>query len=404
MSLLKLKPNFNRINRSLAFPAKQLNYILEESVVDKFSFYQAFFMVYSFMKLTEDLKHKIFSVSSNPFVWQAHDSCNWSPMGNAQIGEQEISPCKAKVNDEWCYDELFKSCFSHFLKWGTGNTVSLGPEGRRLVNIMVRQMIQNMVVGARLTLTVGKLYDYDKLKGYFKTGVTGDMKAAFAKTMGTCRGWVELAKEQALKPGYEHLNCKEILTKDMFNGKKFMGKVVEDVFDKLRGKCLPELQCLLDEGGVPDVQGLTMSPLLLVSQSIYSAVAEEYRKMCVSVTCINPRIERKAVSWNGRQYNVYYIDGVPVIPISDINCYDSYLTGSTHLAVLTVSGNINMGASFANLPTIDRPGMGVRIQQHTDNDKYGKYSFLSHALFSTAIANHKLFAGTQIFCAPKKAA
>lgn len=399
MSLLKLKPNFNRIDRALSFPAKQLNYILEESVIDKFSFYQAVFMVYSFMKLSEDLKHKIFSVSSNPFVWQPHNSCSWDPMGNAQIGTQEITPCKAKVNDEWCYDELFKSCFAHFLRWGNGQAVTLSPEGRRLVSIFVRQMVQNMVVGARLTLTVGKLYKPEKVSGYLKPGVSGDMKAAFARTMGTCRGWVELLKQKGSEAGLGHLNCKDLLTCDMFSGKKFLGDI-EDLFDKLRDKCMPELDCLLDEGGVPDVQGIRMSPLFLLSPSLFKAVAEAYRKQCNTINCTNPRLTQEIVPWNGGRHKVYYIDGIPVIPISDLNCYDSYLTGSTHLAVLTVSGNINMGASFANIPSIDRPGMGVRIQQHTDNDKYGKYSFISHALFSTAIANHKLLVGTQVFCAP----
>ena len=92
---------------------------------------------------------------------------------------------------------------------------------------------------------------------------------------------------------------------------------------------------------------------------------------------------------------------MPVIPISDINILDRYLTGTTHFAAITSSRNISLGASFADLPNLDSPNIGMIIQRETDVRELGKYYFAAHALFATTIADTDFFVGTQRYAVPQ---
>ncbi len=179
---------------------------------------------------------------------------------------------------------------------------------------------------------------------------------------------------------------------------------VTNIYDALKAAAKPELRQLVDEGGVAgSVSGSDFMPIVLVSSSIHSAIALEFNTLCVAVTCLNPRITRREFTTTtpkgSRVVFVYYIDGVPVIPISDINCYDQYLTGATHLMAITASGNIGLGSSFDALPVVDGGGgeVGILIERETSAINLGKYYFLSHALFATTLADTNFYVGTQEF-------
>lgn len=404
MAKYLVKPNFNRIRQQVAFPAKALNMFLKSEMHDTFGFYQAKYGLYSYMTLNKMMKYVIHTLSGTPLVWQNYKSCNWSPTGSLEVGKKEFEPCKAKINEEWCYDEMFDSCFEHFLNFNGRGPVSLDANGVNVVNELVRTLSQNATLGARLTLTAGQLYDPSVVN--FDEKTTKGIQDLFKKTTGACKGWVELVRQMALDPKYGHLNCSGIFSAEDFNGDKYTGSVIDQIFDPLMDKAPADLRSLINEGGMVGSVSGDFMPLFVVSTSIYNALVAEYKKLCISVTCTNPRLTREScpvqTSRGTRNMFVYHIDDIPVIPISDINCYDKYLSGSTHLAALTASGNINLGASFGALPDIENNDIGIMVERETSVKDLGKYYFLAQSLFAATIADTDYFVGAQVYAEKAK--
>jgi hypothetical protein len=390
--IFTVKPSFDKFRNQIKFPAKQLNAFALAEIVDSWSTYQSLFKVYNFMELNSMFKYVLHTMSGQPFMWQPHLNCGWDDTGSIRIGSEELEPCKAKINESWCYDELFDSCFDHFLKWDGRGAVRLDDNGVAVFNKLVRNMTQQAQLGAILTLTVGKLYDVHNVE--FSAKTPANIESLFKRTMNTCRGWVELAREMGEKAGYEHMNVPDVFKASDFQGDNYVGDAIT-LFDQLRDNASNELQAMLDEGGVTDsINGLGQV-LMLVSSSIHKAIATEYRKQCISNTCTNPRLSMELMG--GKK--IYKIDDIPVVPISHINYADRYLKGKTHLAALTAAGNISLGTSIGEIRT-NNPldaGMGIMIQRDENLQNYGKYYFMSHALFSTAIANTDLYVGTQVY-------
>lgn len=395
-AVIKINPNFNRIQNAVSFATRELNYILEEQVYDGFSFYQGLFGVYSFMRLTKDLKHRVHSMSASPMIWQPHKSCHIDPLGNVTMGVQEIDPCKGTALSEFCYDELFDSCFSHFFNWDGQGPLELDENGREMLNRMTAKILESMVLGARLTLTANGLYDTEKVE--FKKDVSTDIRTLFTKTATTCQGWVAYLKKLSKKAGYSHLNVSNLLKAEHFNGKAYQGDI-EVVYQGLIDNAPNELGCLIDEGGIESaLDGISAMPIIKASTQLYKATAAAYRKQCETTLCLNPRLSMEKMTWNGQTKKVYFFDELPIVPIHDVSHYDKYLKHSTHFAALTLAGNVNLGASFRDLPSVgnQNAGVGVRIKMKDENENYGIYSFRSDSLFSTMIANTDFMVATCI--------
>lgn len=395
--VVKIKPNFNRLDRSLSFATRDVNYLLTEQVYDHFNFYQKTFGVYSFMRLTEDLKHRVFSMSAAPFAWQPHTSCSIDPLGVIRTNVRETTPVRATAMSKFCYDELFDSCFRVLLGWNGQGPVQMNAAGRRMFDQLLLKVLESMVLGARLSLTAGKLYEGNL---NFKDDVQTSIQNLMNSTVGTVQGWIDLVKTMAAtEPGSEHLNVPGLFTADDFDGDNYVGSeanIVDSVLalvDKMRNSASVDLNSIMDQGGINDANGVSGNPIILASTYIYKAIAEAFRVQGTSALLQNPRLQQEMRTWRGRQYKVYFIDGMPVIPIHDLNQYDRYLTTTTHLAAITLAGNINLGCSFTNIPAIDAPGMAVRIKMSDDNEDYGNYTFRSDSLFSTILANSDYYVG-----------
>lgn len=392
MGIVNIQPNFNRLTRSMSFAAKDVNYLLEEQVYDHFDFYQTRFGVYSFMRLTEDMKHRIHHLTAAPFAWQPHRSCTIDPLGVIRNNVRETTPVKATAMSQFCYDELFDSCFKVFLRWNGQGPVEMNAGGIDMFNKLLQKVMESMVIGARLTLTAGKLYEGNL---NFRDDVSTSIQNLMTTTVGTAQGWIDLVKTMATTPTNEHLNIPGLFLASDFDGNTYVGRKaniadsVLDLFDRIRDNSSIDLNNAMDQGGI----GENGNPIFKVSTHIYSAVAKAFRLQGTSALLQNPRFKQEMETWRGRQYMVYYIDGVPVIPIHDINQYDKYLTTTTHLAAITIAGNVNLGASFTKIPSIDEPGMAIRIKMSDDNENYGNYTFRSDSLFSTILSDSDYYAG-----------
>jgi len=400
MATYKVTPSFNRITNQATFPADSVNAFMREEIYDSFNFYQSQFGVYNYMRLTDEKKYVLHTMHGTPLLWQPHNSCSWDETGSIRMGRREITPVKAKINEQFCYDEMFNSAFKHFLQWNGRGPLSLNANGIAVINALSRTLAENATLGAHVTLTAGQMYDVSAVT--FNSQTPATIRDLFARTIGTTKGWLELLRTQGLVPEYSHLNVSGAIdTLNDINGKRYIGDPIV-LFDNLREAAPFDLKAFMDEGGVIGSASGDYTPIFLVSLSVYAAVAESYRKQCVSVTCINPRLSRREFTQNTNRGNkpvyVYYIDDVPVVPIAAVNQYDKYLEGSTHFAGIVSSGNINLGASFDELPDVGTGrNVGMLMELDTSAKNYGNYYFLAHSLFGTHISDTNFISATQVY-------
>lgn len=384
--LVELHPTFNPAGRTISLPTNEINVFTSTKVRDNINAYQSRFGVFGFMRLNDRMKFTVTKLQGSPFMWQPVAHCTWSPLGSLHITRDSITPTEAMIQDEWCQDELVNSMFSQFF---ATNNRGLSPEGQRIFTEVVTKVTEQATLGAWLTLTIGQLYNPASVN--FKEDVDGTIESLFSKTIGTVRGWVELLKEMAASEAkYRHLNVPIFADSD-FDGEKYLGDPVA-LFDKLNDAAPADLANLIDEGGVPSSLG-TSNVLYIVSTSVFRQVAALYRKQGTEIITLRPRLTQRDVSG----ITVYYVDDIPVVPVSYISHMDKYLKGKQHFAALTLAGNIQLGTSFGSVPDVNNPNVGLIMQQKSDLDQLGRVLMRADSLFSTAIADYRYIVATQAF-------
>lgn len=396
-----LKPFFNAARNQIMFPTGSLNAFQAAQYNDKFGIYQSLFMVFSYMRLTRDLKFRIHYPTGTPFVWQTHNSCAWTPLGNLTMNVMEIDPCKAKVNEEMCYDEHFESAYVSMLEWGRSPGVQMNEQGVAAVNALTESIVKNATLGARLTMTVGSLYNLTTIDTEEDTPTR--IAQAFEKTLGTCQGWIELLISLGTVPGNEHLDDDDLIDAADISadGKDYTGDALE-LYDANYALAKPKLCNAIAEGGVGGF-GFQFNPLWLVSPSIFKAVRNKYIELGAALSTNDKRIELvEYPAGEGRSpLKVYVIDGsVVVIPIHEPSQVEQYLVGTSHFCYLTLSGVIQMGGSFNSIPTVGSSEVAVITQLGQDVEDYGKFKFLSHNLMATAVNDTDYVAGAYQWATP----
>jgi len=385
---IKMEPSFNALRGSLYFHVGDMNALASESYQDNFGFYQRTFGAFAYMRMTKDLKYVLHYPKDTPFKWQVHKSCAWDPIGTMSMGKKEIEPCKLKLNEQFCYDELFESTFKSLLEWANGSTVDYTAEGFELVRRLADTIVKNATIGFRMTLSGGKLYQ--GLTPDFSAGTPARIEDAFAKTANACEGWIKLLINLAAsdEDKYGHLDNATIESGDIStNGLDFIGSVL-DLYDANYALAPRKLQIAIQSGGVGGFDNM-FYPLAIVSRSILAKLHLEYLAQNEAVAQNKPRItirEFSVTTERGqRPIFVYFIDNTAFIPLDEIDNLEEYLDTASHFFYLTVSGTIQLGSSFAALPVANESDVAVVIQQSTDVEDLGTYKFAAHALAAVGI-------------------
>lgn len=402
-----IKPRFRALNNALYFETDSLNALAMAEYNDKWGFYQRQYNVYNYMRLTQDMTFRLHYPEGTPFMWQPHNNCAWTPTGTLTMNTMEVTPCRAKINEQNCYDELINSTYKAALQWSTNPTVGFSQMGIQFNNQLVQTIMKNATLGARMTLTGGQLHDLTSVT--FETGVDGRIEDAYRRTAGTCRGWIELCRDTAAAdPNKAHMDGGAsgfIDAADISSdGKTYLGttNTVIELLDIVKAGSPTELQDAILEGGVGGF-GTTFYPLFLVSPTIFRAIDKEWLAQKVSPLMNEPRITKRPVTVEGRTFWTYFIDEIAIVPISEISQFDRYVTGTSHFCYLTISGVIQLGGSFANIPVaagIGEQGVSIMIQVSTDAEDYGTSKYLSHGLMATAINDTNYIAGEYIYAEP----
>ena len=394
-----IKPAFNRLTNAVTFQTDSVNALLREEYSDNFGFFQENFGVYSYMRLTSALKYKMHYFKGAPLMWQQHNSCAWTPTGTLTMGTNEIDPCKVKINESNCYDEFFDSLYEAFLTWSNGQTVDYSAEGVQAVNAMLETIMSNATLSARALLTAGQLHDLTTVA--YATDTPTRIEDAFNRTMGSCRGWIEMLND--LSATYSWTATNYLDAGDIgATGQTFTSNVV-DLYDEFFAGAPKQLQQAISEGGIGGFSD-QFYPLFLVSPSIHAKLHLEWLAQKESAMITEPRIRKVPytvqTSRGARTLEVTMIDNTIVVPIHEVGIVEQYITGTSHFAYLTLSGVIQLGASFASLPVVGSANTGLMMQVSQNAEDYGAFKFLAHALMATAINDVNYITGDYIYVLP----
>jgi len=377
------------------FETERLNYLADAEYNEHFGFFQRTFGVYSYMQMNRYLKYKIHYPQGTPFMWQPHNSCAWTPTGTLSMATKEIEPCRAKINEQFCYDEWMDSAYEAWLSWEQSN-VAINEAGRDATDALVRTLLRNATVGARAVNVAGQLLDTGTLT--FEEGTPTNIRSAFLKSADVCRGWIALARALAAEDSakYGHMENGLITAGNISSdGESYTGSFLS-LYDAQVAAAPKKLRNAIESGGVTGIS-TPFYPMMLVSPSMISALYQDWLTQKSTTAVNDPRIERREYTVDTprgpRPMYVYFVDGTVIIPVEEVELYDNYLTTTSHFAYLTVSGAIQMGGSFASIPEIPGGQIAMAIQASDLLQNLGTYSFLSHALFASAINDKDMLSG-----------
>lgn len=398
-----IKPRFSALRNALYFDTNSLNAIVRAEYSDRFGFYQNQFEMYSYMQMNSDLDYVIHYPQGTPLMWQTHNSCAWTPTGTLSMGQKTVSPCKAKINEQYCYDEWFNSTYRAFLEWSNNPTIGMSTAGITATNELTRTIVKNATLGARTTLSVGQLHDLASVT--FEDGASSRIRDAFTRTASTCQGWIQLVR--ALSATHSHLETGDVDAGDIStDGATYTATAIGSVtalYDAIFSNAPTALQDAIIEGGVGGF-GSMFYPMFIVSPSIYRALNTDWLTQKTTAMVNEPRIEKRPYTVQtergSRTIEVFFIDGTVVIPLHEVSYLDQYVTGTSHFAYLTLSGVIQLGSNFASLPVVNQSEVGVMMQMSEDAEDYGTHKFLAHALFASAINDTDYIAGSYAYAEP----
>lgn len=386
-----LMPQDNQV----AFATDELNTLQRVQFLDRYDAYQEAYNVFNWMTLNRDMKYVVHAIDGDTLIWQPQRSCSLDKTKSLTVGTREVDPCRVAMRESLCHDELFDSCYRHFLEYQEGGSVELTDEGRNLLDQVVNTILTLATKGLRLTLTMGNYFDPATVE--YKSNVTSNQKSNFAKTANACTGWVTTLRERGSE-AVPHLNLNGQLQNDDFNVTDDEADFLK-LYDALYENAPDELQDLIDVGPDGGFAGEdSILPVFVVSPTVHKIVRKTYLRQNSAVMSNEKRIEK--ITLPNSTVTVYVIDGaVPVVPLKEINAYDKYITGKTYFAGFMASGVVSLGSSFGAVPNINETQVGVLAERVTSlgaQEPYGTWIWQSHALLATAIADTNYVCAAQV--------
>jgi len=389
----------------LNFPISSVNAFVKSRTYDTFDFYQSTFGMYGYMQFTKNLTFRLHWIRGNRFVWQPHNDCSWTPTSGRQEYSTEITPTAVKLNEQFCYDELFESTFKAFVSWNNA-AVEMDANGVELTNNLVQDLIQNATIAARATMAAGKLA---VLQG--ATFTPGDLdlpnlQTNFNTSLGVHKGWLQgLVDYAAANPTTAaHCNISGLFSGYTDpTGQTFVGDVVDFFTKDIYSKMPKSMQKRFAQGGMVALGNGTPNPMPIfwATWSILKRVKEQYEEENSLQLSNKKRIEKREYPWGNSMMFVYYIDDIPVIPLDDVDVFADQVEGTYHAAYATYTGNVQLGGSFRGIPTIGTPessqGLAFVLQMSKLAKDYGQTYILAHYLMANGICDTNLIAGGQDF-------
>ena len=387
-----VKPEFDKVRNFLTWRAGAINKFITQRLRDSFSFWQRCFNVFGWMRLNDQQKFVIHEMQGVGLIWQCHNSCQWTPGGSFKFGSYTIdTPCRAKINEQFCIADLFDSCFKEFINHPGTGPIDLTADGITFVNNLLTMISQQAVVGAVALLTAGGYFDPTQVQFTKKAGTT--IVDFFSKAAGCCTGWLMTLKMMGLTT--PHLNMPIFENEKMDSKGNFSFDVcakVEDIVDSCE-----DLDDCIDEGGVDGEE-----VVILMDMKTYKQHKKQYWSDCINGQCLNNKLRREEKQDGTKTREIYYINGLPIIPFSYPKIYTKFLTGDLRFIYVTPTRNIYLAGSFTGMPNVGDGLQGLAIQKQTMSLKeLGMYYLAANQLFGNLIARPELICGGQAYVSPE---
>lgn len=403
--------NFNPSGDSstLTIPCTTMKYLQDAEYLDNFGFYQELFGVFSFMTLNKQGKYVLSRHKSGSTLWDQYKSCMYKTSGlGVTRGSTEINAIPHYLHETWCNDELLNSCFQHLNTWRNGDMTDedLAP----YFNQIVKQFMHGATKSLRATLAISNLHDFNSVK--FADNVDSKTIRKLRNKESDLSGWLKLVVDTA-EDGESQMNIQGFVSENDFDKRGVYTGKITDAIAELRSRAKGSLTNLMNNGGMVDVRGRAITSIILASGSYFQAVVNEFQATCDSLMTNCRRVSREQFTAMGITKYVYFVDGMPVIPLEELGGVDEMLVGTTNVLAIVQAGNIVLGTSFSNIPN-EYDDIAYKLVRNDNmtyagNDefgepiyRYGQYHFLSHSLLGTAIANSDMFVGSVTFTEPSE--
>ena len=396
------KPDFSVVggNRYFEYKERRVNALVRSEYYDNVSLWQRQFNLYHWMQMNRDHEFVLHWAKSDALLLQPHNSCAWTPQGRLRFDTRTIDSTKAKINVEDCtYEEYFGSAFETWLEWDTNPEVTLRAP---VTDLLTDAIMRGTVMNIKAVLTAGGLFDSPN----FRPGVATNIRQAFLKSAFVRRGWMQAAREMAAEDAakYAHLDNNLIAAGDISNdGKQFTGNPLA-LFDARLAAAPEKLYDAVTLGGQVGYGAVQNVPVWLVSPSVLRSLHKKKQEQDAALATNEVRITVETLqvdmgAANAAPLTVYRIDGIPVVPVTEVNVFAEYLTGTPHFDYLMLTGTVQLGGSFAQIPSAPED-VAIRVQQSTDNRDLGKTTYLAHMRLAAAFNDTDYIAGGYRFNEP----
>jgi hypothetical protein len=330
-----------------------------------------------------------------PLVWQPYQACSYNTTGSITLDRRELTPDPIYMKERFCHDSLMDSCFEHFINYDANGDISLSPEGVRMFNMLIEELMANAQLGFRISAVSGQMFDVDSVN--FSMDNTANIEDLFKRVHPTLKGVLKIAYDQA-QIDAPWMDLDVAADTDFDEMGEFTGNPV-DAVEAIAAKAPKPLRQLYKRGGTVTGNRFNFLPIIVCSDGWYSAFLRRYNEEGAQVALNRVRLSKRTFGAENSPTptEVMYLDGrVPIVPLSEITGFDQYVEGNLNFLGIVASGNMQVGSSFTGLPNdIEGRDIGVMIGRDNDmhSDSYGSYTVLSHVLAKTAIADKNYFAG-----------
>lgn len=369
-------------NGQLTLDSKTVNLFLLERYANTLLPYQNALRVFSFMELNKAKKYVRHRSNVVGAFWQPHVPCGPVAAGSLAITTQAVEPCALDMYLALC-SEMWGTCLDWMDTYNSGGEVNTD-DFNRVFDIAFKDLTNRAARELLSILFLGQFFSS-------QTGLTANPNVAYEDSSR----W---ASQEAACSGLLWYLTQNIPSCEVFNGTDFTScNNLEDILAMLeRLRCCArdknaDLAQIVDLGYMPGTD--ESAPVLLLSANLYGRLTGSYSGLqnIVSPT-FSPLGKTEVTGLNGAKYVLYTYHGIPVVPVSAINAWDSYYTGmKTQFAAMTVAGNIEFGTNFAEslVTGVDEP-VAFKIARKPGLREENVVEIKSSALLDVNVINPEL--------------
>ena len=390
---------------TVSIPADKLNALYREKYLDDYGFWQSLYGLFGTMRMNSLQKFEVTKLKGFAGLWRELKGCTMQETGALSTSVESVTPIPMYNLNTFCPTDEIDGMFKQLHQWDTNGRGGLSADGARALNIYLKEYLSTMTESLRNTLCLNGLHDFTVAD--FVTETNAAFKLQLENPDNSLSGWLKLldATYTSDTTANYNLNYNKgtfVVAGDFTNG-EYTGATngpVVGLYDELKGAAPKPLQKLMHSGGKMTVKGRMFQAVFAMSDGYYSKFITEYHAEISALASNGMRITKEPRTAAGFTKDVYFIDGVPVVPVSQVTGLDEYIAADTHFIGIVATQNIQLGTSFSALPTdIESTPIALQVFRSTDLTsmaataeglkqwEQGRIKQLSHAVGATALSN-----------------